>query len=426
MSYKYTHWLSAAAAASRGWIMRGYWFFLAVILWLQWLMTSKFAMLFGTPTHATWERFIRNYHMAGFDPITYHVLLDWHQGYDVVRHPLLAWMMLPLSWLNTALTHMLGTNCVLYIEAALLTTCGYFSSVLIYRTIHRVIGTTPFVAWLLTALTLSFAYIMLATVVADHFCLSLLMLTLTLYRAGMKMRRGSKFGAAEAITLFTVTAGITLSNGIVVLMAVAIVNGRAAWRMPFVLRVMVLPLLMMLAVAFGGCRLARHAPLSPSAAMTQQTRWVGSDAPRAAVVVENMLGETVQLHRSHVLGDVLSGRPVIVPYTWKAQYAVEALLVALFIGGVFAGRRDPFVLLPMAVLALNVALHVVLGFALSEVHIMAAHWAFVMPMCMAWLFRLPDRRTRGVLTAVVAVLTVYLYAYNGLLIYRYLTWPLTA
>ena len=35
MSYKYTHWLSAAAAASRGWIMRGYWFFLAVILWLQ-------------------------------------------------------------------------------------------------------------------------------------------------------------------------------------------------------------------------------------------------------------------------------------------------------------------------------------------------------------------------------------------------------
>ena len=67
MSYTYTHWLSAAAAASRDWVMRGYWFFLAVILWLQWLMTSKFAMLFDTPTHATWERFIRNYHMAGFD-----------------------------------------------------------------------------------------------------------------------------------------------------------------------------------------------------------------------------------------------------------------------------------------------------------------------------------------------------------------------
>lgn len=398
--------------------------FLAVTVALQWLMLSKFSVLFDQPTHATWQRFTRNYHMSGFDPITYLVLTDWHQGYDMVRHPLLAWMMWPLSQLNTLLTAATGHGCTLYVEAALLTACGYGSCLMVWKTLRRVVGTGAPAAWLLTMMFLSFAYVMLAIVVADHFCLSMFMLTATLYAAGMKMRRRRRFTAAEAVALFTVTAGITLSNGIVVLMAVLLVNGRAAWRPAFFLKAVAAPPLVMLALGLAQATSGTGGAGAVAGAMRHQTQWVGTDAPRADVVMENMLGESVQLHRRHVLGDVLSGRPVVVRYSWKAQYAVVLVLALLLAAGVAAGLRQPFGRLVAAVLAFNLLLHAVLGFAVGEAHIMAAHWVFVIPLSAGWLFVRAGRPARAALTALTAVLTAYLMAYNGTLIYNYLTWPL--
>ena len=142
---------------------------------------------------------------------------------------------------------------------------------------------------------------------------------------------------------------------------------------------------------------------------------------RLDVVVENFLGESLQLHRRHVLGDVLRDRPVIVRYTWPWQYVAEGVLAMLFLWGCWAWRRERFGRLLMGILAYNVLLHVVLGFALDEVHIMAAHWAFVIPLSIGWLLR---GRARLAVVLVVAVLTVYLWVYHGVLLWRYLTWPL--
>ena len=146
------------------------------------------------------------------------------------------------------------------------------------------------------------------------------------------------------------------------------------------------------------------------------------------IVYENFFGESIQLHRKYVLGDVLSRRPVIVRYNWWWQYAAEVIYVLLFVLGMACGlyrksSRRLFGLL-FAILAYTLLLHFVLGFGLNEVFIMSAHWIYVIPIAISSLYSLHRAWTAVVLNAQITLLTLYFMAYNGTLLFRYLTWPL--
>lgn len=402
---------------------------------LQALMLYKFSGLFAHPTDASWGQFMRNFRMSGFDPTTYAVVLHWYQGYDILRHPLLAFFVWPLSVLNMGLSAIVGTNCVQVVVGVVLIASAFYALLWLWRTLRFVVGVGRCTAWLLTLLFMGFGMIVVAMCVPDHFCLSLPLLSLTLYVSGMKMKRGTRYSAWQAIVLFALTAGVTLSNGIVVLLAVALTNGRAAFRPRFFFGTLVLPALLMLAVGMGE-RMLQQSKASISAPVAQQMKWTRQDVSRVDVLVENFLGESLQLHRRHILGDVLSGRPIIVRYSWAAQYVAEAVIVLLALVGAWMGRRQRFQWLLLGVLGFNVLLHMVLGFAIDEVHIMAAHWALVLPLSMGWLLRsdLWQGSEEGcrpaarwgfkALVGVVLVLVAYLWMYHGTLLYRYLTWPL--
>lgn len=402
---------------------------------LQALMLYKFSCLFAHPTDASWVQFMRNFRMSGFDPTTYAVVLHWYQGYDILRHPLLAFFVWPLSVLNRGLSAIVGTNCVQLIVGLVLIVSAFYALVWLWRTLRFVVGVGRCTAWLLTLLFMGFGMIAVAMCVPDHFCLSLPLLSLTLYVSGLKLKQGTRYSVWQAIVLFVVTAGVTLSNGIIVLLVVALTNGRTAFRPRFFLGALVLPALLMLAVGMGE-RMLQQSKASISAPVAQQMKWTRQDVSRADVLVENFLGESLQLHRRHILGDVLSGRPIIVRYSWAAQYVAEAIIVLLAVAGAWMGRRQRFQWLLLGVLGFNVLLHMVLGFAIDEVHIMAAHWALVLPLSMGWLLRTDlwqgstetccpaPRWAFRALVGVVLVLVVYLWMYHGTLLYRYLTWPL--
>lgn len=390
---------------------------LVVIAVFQYLMISKFFCLFADYSDEQWQVFMNNFHMSGFDSYTYSVVTDWHVGYNAIRHPLLPFLMMPLYALNQQLWHLSGANCAQLVVGALLAFCTFYSFVLIFRIMHRLVGISHGGALLLTLLFFGFAYILVATIVPDHFCLSLLLILLTLWRAGCKLRDDSRFSLTEVLLLFVLTAGVTLSNGVIVGLAVWFVNGRSVFGWRFVTAFATASVLL-LAIGFAANALT-EAPSSQ-----QVAAWIDTTTPRWPTLVENFFGESLQLHRKHILGDVLASRPLFVAYTWKAQYAVEALLVLLFGLGIFAGRRVPLMQLVAAIFVFALVLHVGVGFAINELYIMAAHWAFAIPIAIAFLFLVASHSQRIVLFVLVGGITVYLWAYHGVLLYNYLTWPL--
>jgi len=83
-----------------------------------------------------------------------------------------------------------------------------------------------------------------------------------------------------------------------------------------------------------------------------------------------------------------------------------------------------------------VLLHLVVGFAASEVYIMACHWIYAIPIACAFLFtsfHSHETRSSSLVThpftgwalfVVFLAITAYLWIYHSVLLHRYLTWPL--
>ncbi len=390
----------------------------------QVLYLSKYHTLFAHYSEQNWRVFLRNFHTSGFDPISYSVLTDWSPQWDTLRHPLLALLCWPLAQLNEWLLADTGYNGCLIAVAAVLFVCSCYGWLMLHRTLHDVIGLSSPKALLLCTYFYGMAYVLLSTYVPDHFGLSLFLLLTALHITALKLKRHALFSASEAVLLFLVTAGVTLTNGVPIFLMVAAVNGRATWR-PRMLGAFAAATLVLLLTALLAFHTGDKLTEATTTPVDQQMRWVQNNVSRGEVLVENFFGESLQLHRKHILGDVLNKRPIIVRYSWKAQYAVEAIMVLLFLFGLWKGRRARLAWVVTAILCFNLCLHIVLGFALDEVHIMTAHWAFCLPVATSYALRNSKQSHTYIICCTILLVTLYLWVYHGYLLHRYLTWPMT-
>ena len=336
------------------------WMMLVVALLLVALNALTIIHYYGVFTPITdhyWNLFVGNFHISGFDPISYYVVSNWDARYNVYRHPLLAFMMWVPYLLNQALMWMTGINCALFIMTAIQVAAAWYAFLFLYRLLVEVMGLARTDARLLSFFLYSFAFVMVTAMVPDHFVLSLCVLLFVLYYSGLLITRRLQMSLPAAIVLFVVTAGISLNNGLKVFLSGLVVNGRRFFRPKFLLLAVVVPAL----VIWVGARYeyhylvapgenARHAAIAqkraeqkreaqlkaqqPSPAQPAPVaakpkpkhqpkkgkpfmqgefmRWSDKTSPRVASVVENLFGESIQLHPDYLLQDQSRFRPMII------------------------------------------------------------------------------------------------------------------
>ena len=461
---------------------------LAVFAALDALVVCKYYGVF-TPLNAHyWHLFIGTFHISGFDPITYSVVSDWTAGYNVYRHPLLAFYMYVPYLVNQALMWATGINCALFVVTAMQLFASFYSMLFLYRIVREVVGVSRAWATLLTVLYFGFAFVMLSTMVPDHFVLSMMLLLLALYVSGKLMLRRRELKVWQAALYFVLTAGTSLNNGLKIYLSGLFVNGRRIFRPKYLLGAILLPA----ALVWGAARMSydhivwprdvaakaaraklkarkaeqrrvadsvrRHddslrilafTPLQRDSFCVAKARadsvqkarpkpvrrrkngrpiangefigWTDITTSRTESIVENLMGESVQLHQDYVLGDVLKSRPMMVRYRHWYNYAIEAAIGLMFLVGVWCGRRQRFMWLAMSYFALDMMLHIGLGFGINEVYIMSAHWIYVVPIAMAYLVRsVPGRRRQTAMKAAMMLLGAWLWVWNVALIVKYL------
>ena len=415
-----------------------------------------------------WKVFEHELHLSGYDPLTYLTVTDWDVIYQVYRHPLLAFMMWPLYLLNEGLTWLLGVNCVQYLVALPLIVCSYYSYIFLYRIHREVIALNRWDATLLTAFYFSFAYILLSVIVPDHFTISMFLLLITLYISGVCTQKGREFRWWQSAIFFYITAGVTLSNGIKVFLSGFFVNLKDFFRPKYLLLAVLLPAALLWGTAQWEYReyvlpkekaraeakarqeealkekVAAMSPQERKAFEAKQARrelrlklqreksgqpmedhgflkWTDISTSRWQSLYENLFGESLQFHQDYLLEDVLVHRPVFVPYKWMVNYVVEGLILLLFAAGIWYGRTNRFLWLCLLGMAFDMFIHIILGFGINEIYIMTPHWAFVLPIAIAYLFL----RVRGWwLRGVVLLMTIWLLAYNGYLLVDFLLMPI--
>ena len=447
---------------------------LVLLVALNALTIAHYQGFFTPQADNYWNLFVTRFQVSGFDPISYYVISDWEARYNVYRHPLLAFVMWIPYLINRALMILTGINCALYIMCAIQIVAAWYAFLFLYRLIHDVLAVAKTDARLLCFFMYSFAMVMVTAMVPDHFVLSLCLLLFTLYVTGLYLQRHRAMGVWATIGLFVATACISLNNGLKVFMAALWVNGRRFFRPQFILGAVLIPAIAL----WWGCRNeyhylvapgenARHAanakrkaeqrqreaerqrqaavtmtlkaptdsahrtaaaPAKPKAKRQPKKgaplmegefmRWTDMTTPRWASIVENLMGESIQLHPDYLLQDESRSRPMIIKYRWAANYVAEAIIAMLFVMGIWCGRRNRLLWVVLSWWAMDMALHVGIGFGLNEIYIMTAQWIYVIPLAMAFLFS--NNRWMGLKRGLVAALTLYLYIYNSYFIIDYM------
>ena len=396
-----------------------------------------------------WSVFYNHLNMSGYDIFSLIFISCMRLHWNTLRHPLFVVLLLPLFGLNRLIMPPTEFNAAVLLMAALLVAADVWGAVLMHRLLRDVVEVRSVDAALLTALFYGFAHVMIATMVPDHFALSLPLLLLTLLIAGRNLKEGKPMKLWQSALLFFLTAGVTLTNGVKVALAAWFVGGRKvfAWRS---IAAFVVPTLLLGAIYVWQqdaivapqerkikrieAAVAKKDPVriaklkehndfvkqQNGEALTKNVpllEWSDITTDRWQSAVDNLFGESLQLHRDYLLEDVQQTRPVFVQYRSALNYVVEALLVVLLAVGAWTARREKFFLMVLAWFGFDMLMHMGFGFGLNEVYIMTAHWAFIIPIAAGYILRRSNSMAPRVL---VAALAVWLWAYNAAIVIGYL------
>ena len=455
-----------------------------VFLLLNILTVSKYYGTFSQITNHYHKTFVETFRVSGFDPLTYEVLSQWTPAYQVYRHPLLAFFMWPFNQINQGLMQLTGVNFATSVTAVILVVCSTYSCIFLFRIVKEIIGVSLVQAYALCGMYFGFAFVMLSTMVPDHFVMSMAALLLTLYISGRKLKSGSALNMWQTIVLFTVTAGISLNNGLKVFLAALVTRRKRFFQPGFLLLAVIVPSALIWGFAHWEYRTyvwpkemaykkkQREQDRANLAMVRQQVldsigssdsvrvekmvrdirqanavakfrenrkkiwnrntgkpiaktgfmKWTDTTTPRLATCTENLFGEGIQLHDDYLLGDVLRNRPLIVHYRSVANYVVEAVILLLFLTGIWYGRKSLLLWSAMSFFIMDMVLHLGLGFGINEIYIMSPHYLFVIPIAIAFLLKgiVKSQRLTLSMNVILFSLTIWLWLWNASLITKYM------
>jgi len=145
-------------------------------------------------------------------------------------------------------------------------------------------------------------------------------------------------------------------------------------------------------------------------------QWTDFSLPLMSSIIENFFGEGLQLHDEYTLRDSHreGHRPDIVSYSHWYNYFVEAILVCLLAIGIWFGRKERLMWMALTVFVFDCLLHLGLRFALNDIYIMTAHWAFVIPIAVGYIYKKCNNKVvlNYALVVTVMLLTLWLWYHN--------------
>lgn len=426
--------------------------------WLAFAMLAVFvtfnAMVIASHYHVYtmeahggfWSVFTKNFRMSGYDCWSWITVSGGRIHFVTSRHPLYLTFLYPLYLLNDWLIQNVGYNFAVYFMAVIIVFSAFYAVLFMYRVFREVLELRRKDARLLTLLLFSFGHVLIPTMVPDHFVISLMLLSLTLYITGKKMKKGQLLTAWQSLVLTFFTAGMATSNGVKTLLAGLFTNGKKVFTYKFISIGVVLPLLLLLGIQQSQYYLlevpqqavVRHIesealkknPQKVLEHKKQRDEWqrthlgqpVGDgvitklmdvSTPRIPTIVENFFGESIQLHQRSLLMDVSWERPIFVEYNWSLNYIIEAFVVLLFIVGIVFSYKQRFFKMLLAWFACDLTLHLILGFAVTEVYIMTSGWAFIIPISYGYLLKRLSMKWLKLMRVALIMLTIYLWIYNA-------------
>lgn len=404
--------------------------------------------------YGAWTAFHKGFNFSGFDQFTYVIVSKWRPLFEMYRHPMLALMIWPMSWVNAQLTDYFHVNCAIYVVAVTYTIVSTISWWLLFSILRKRVGLSMELSLLLVLFYFGLAYVMLASCMPDHMIWTQFLLILSIYlasgRGGMKLW--------QALPLYFIATGVTLTNSVKVWLIdmAAAYHGTGSLKRLFRRSLLyVIPTLIIGGIylwetntlvveeqsyqkhmrertlerdstakaRFERDSIFRAKRMGKQAYDNQLFEYTDNTIDRGPLLVENFFGEGFILHPEHLMEDPnlkKNPRPVIVHYLDWWNYVAEGAILVLFLGGIIYGRKKRLLWIAMMPFIFDVFLHIGMRFAATDLYIMTAHWAYIIPIAIAFMLKEMKKPGRNVIDTILVVLTLFLWWHNLSLLVPYL------
>lgn len=442
-------------------------FFIGLIIFgaLNMLMLQMNYDLWTSLKFGAYTAFHKGWELSGFDNTTYIAVATGRPLYIMMRHPLIMYFVWPLWQVHDMLQESLKMNCSIHIVACVWTIISTISWTLMYRIMRKIIELPVMISLLLCLFYFSFSHVMLASFAPDHMILSMTLLLFMLYISAKAAKKDKQTSTWKSLLMCGLATGVSTTNCVKIwLIDTCSMQGgiklkEYGWWKRFISH----GLCYLIPLAFvGGLyyydmqssfaeeeqyadkmhermkkrnpklaaeREARHEKVEKENESKQLVdsklfQWTDFSLPIGPSIVENFFGEGLQLHDKYTLRDSHreGHRPDIVTYSHWYNYLVETVIVLLMAIGTWLGRKERLMWMVLSVFLFDCLIHLGLRFALNDVYIMTAHWAFIIPIAVGYTYRSlrNNRNVQAALVSVVTLLTVWLWYHNLSLTYDFI------
>ena len=295
--------------------------------------------------------------------------------YTGARHPGLGLLMSPVVMMAKFLCAAFG---------------GTAADVMLHAVFAAVAAINVWLVWRIggiaaAALFLSFSFVWLLASVPESFPIAMFSLLVTLLFV-KSASDGMKSHPAPWIALFCLCSAVTVTNGLKVLTAYLIVNRPSRRRL--VLLGAFAAGAALLGAGFFALRMMRWNMQHPEAtktvcgALAQTASWIPQGlgvCGRLKLFAMNFLALPVQPWKG--LGnDAVSGLSLPLTVGWLGG-GWAAVIYAATAAGAWICRHDRVVQVLFGMFAVDLAIHLMCGWGLSEGWLFCAHWFFLPPVC---------------------------------------------
>ena len=282
------------------------------------------------------------------------------------RHPLLGLLAAPFIVVGAQVARMSLQTYLIFLQAVF-AIFGTLSAWLVWR----------ISGWIAFCIFLTIPFVWLAAAVPESYAISMCILLAVVWWARNQETcgKGALANACVWTALFIAAGGVTITNGFKVAVVYVIANrlSRRQWKWFMIGTAGML----ILGVAYFALRMwmwnAAHPDMckSPWQSLLLNLRWMISDMSPAERVKATI------------------GNFFVFPFAMGNSCATiwAALIGSAALAGAWVARKDRIIWAMGGMFAVDVAIHVVCGWALEEAWIFAPHWVWMVPVLIGVLAR---------------------------------------
>ena len=383
--------------------------------------------------------------ISGYDPYLLSTLTNWlHSPYlnsnSIYSHPGFGILLAPFSAINYMLSSIVGSNCADYILSVILTMMFVTEAILLKRILNEYVGLNLSLSRLLSLQFCGMAYVLLMAFTPDHFAFSQFFLIMYVYLWANNHNNDRNENKLSIVTLCV--GCITITNGIKIILSQLLFKHKHFIR-NLLLNAIVWPVMILVSMFLtkdvvystnsGEMAYLEQeykssvnydhyyddiTEMEKKCIMLDSTRceknrqdafaeinasysssdgdnlinkiktiywgyryWIKSDVSRSNSLINDMFGESILFHANCLnLQNVCRGYYTI---PWKNIFNV--LFIIMVLCGIVLSRRAKLMQLLLCFLFIDIFIHLLCGFGISETYIYSPHYLFIFVISIGYL-----------------------------------------